>query len=119
MVRVSAWKVKTAANEIWDTDRGLKRRVESIEEIILQCRNLGLTKEVPELQKVSEDIKRHRRVLQELILSLDNIAELYTRCEETIAEHMEGAGNRAVRAVSWVDISFSTETMELINQISA
>ena len=119
MVRVSAWKVKTAANEIRDIDRELARKVESIEENILQCRKLCLTKEVPELLKVSEDIKRHRHVLQELILSLDNIAELYARCEEAIAERVEGAGNRAVREVSWVDISFSTETMELINQISA
>ena len=119
MVRVSVKKAKTAADAIQNMDVALARKNESIQEIIQLCRQLGLTKGLKRLMKSSEDIKKQRRMVQELVLSLDNIAGMYSQCEKVIADNLEGDTSRAARVTSWVEISFSAETMKLINQISA
>lgn len=119
MIRVSVKKAKTAADEIQNMDVALAKMNEIIQDNIQQCKKLGLIKGLTRLMKASEDITKQRHMLQELVLSLDNIAGIYSRCEEVITDNLEGTVNRAARTTSWVEISFSKETMELINQISA
>ncbi len=119
MVRISAEKAKAAANEFRDTDVRLARRIARIEDVAQQCRKQGMTGTMTKLMKTVEDINRQRRVLQEVILSLERIARIYNQCEEMITDKIEGNGSRDARTVSWTDITFSSETMVLINQISA